>query len=169
MANTDLQINPGALVAELSDFSFGLPASDHQPEHEEVSMEPEPPQKRPSRRPGKSTVGDIAVALVILIAAIVGCFGINRQMVAESFPQLAAILHLNQPAEPAKVTSEANAHVKVWADLKTGLYYCPGSESYGRTQNGHYLSQQEALLGRFEPAERKECTVVGTEGESAHR
>jgi hypothetical protein len=59
------------------------------------------------------------------------------------------------PALPAG----ADAQIRVWADRKTGLYYCPGADSYGRTRNGRYMNQAEARLESFEPAQRRDCTT----------
>lgn len=33
----------------------------------------------------------------------------------------------------------------VWLDSLSGLYYCPVSYFYGRTQQGHYLSEVDAM------------------------
>jgi hypothetical protein len=138
-------------------FSFGMPA-EQTPAHsgavnEETRLKPR------TKPPGRSTAGDVAVALVILAAAVVGCFGINSEMVIRYFPQVAAVLHLSAPAQDVALPSGTNAQIKVWVDLKTALYYCPGSDSYGRTRSGRFLSQTEARLANFEPAERKECTA----------
>ena len=138
-------------------FSFGLSADPTPPQPEvvndETGLKPRP------KPPGRSTIGDVAVALMILGAVIVSTFGINKEMVVRYFPQVAAVLHLSAPARDVALPSGANAQVKVWVDLKTGLYYCPGSGSYGRTRSGRFLSQTEARLANFEPAERKECTA----------
>jgi len=46
---------------------------------------------------------------------------------------------------------------KVWVDLQTGLYYCPGSDPYGNTPKGKFTSQRDAQMDQFEPAYRKAC------------
>ncbi|HKW24176.1 MAG TPA: hypothetical protein VJN48_00250 [Terriglobales bacterium] len=157
MTNTDLH-SSSIETSKLSDFSFGLAASpDNAPEHLDVNQEPE--QKPQRKRPGKSTPGDLFAALVILAAAIMGTLGVNSEMMIHYFPQVAAVLHLSSPAERAALPSVVNAKVKVWVDLNTGLYYCPGADSYGRTRSGRYLKQADARLGNFEPAGRRECTT----------
>jgi hypothetical protein len=45
----------------------------------------------------------------------------------------------------------------VWIDPHTALYYCPGSELYGKTAKGKFASQQDAQLDQFEPASRRAC------------
>lgn len=50
-----------------------------------------------------------------------------------------------------------NPNTQVWVDLHTALYYCPGSELYGKTPKGKTTSQRDAQLDQFEPASRKVC------------
>ena len=58
---------------------------------------------------------------------------------------------------PQPVKDMGNPDVKVWADLHTALYYCPGSKQYGHTSKGKYLTQKEAQDSAFEPALRIPC------------
>lgn len=171
MANKDSQSDSSAATSRMSEFSFGHSSSGQQPQYEEVEEQTVP--KPQARRHGSSTLSDAAVAIVILCAAVVGCFGINSEMVIHQFPQLAAVLHLSAPARNAALPSGANAQVKVWVDLNTALYYCPGADAYGRTKTGRYLSQVDARLANFEPADRRECTARPSatlkKGELAHR
>lgn len=50
-----------------------------------------------------------------------------------------------------------NPDTKVWIDLHTALYYCPGSKLYGKTPKGRFVKQHEAQVDQFEPASRKPC------------
>jgi putative methionine-R-sulfoxide reductase with GAF domain len=52
---------------------------------------------------------------------------------------------------------KGNPDTQVWVDLHTALYYCPGSELYGKTPKGRFASQREAQLDQFEPASNKTC------------
>jgi GAF domain-containing protein len=52
---------------------------------------------------------------------------------------------------------KGNPDTQVWIDLHTALYYCPGSDFYGRTVGGRFSSQRDAQLDQFEPASRKAC------------
>lgn len=47
--------------------------------------------------------------------------------------------------------------VRVWVDLHTALYYCPGSDLYGKTVGGKFTTQKDAQQDQFEPALRKVC------------
>ncbi len=58
------------------------------------------------------------------------------------------------PPPPAYM---GNPDTKVWVDLRTALYYCPGTDAYGKTPKGKFTSQRDAQLDQFEPAYRKVC------------
>lgn len=61
-------------------------------------------------------------------------------------------------AEPPEIPSyQGNPDVTVWVDLQTALYYCPGSEMYGKTPKGKLETQHAAQMDQFEPAFRKVC------------
>jgi putative methionine-R-sulfoxide reductase with GAF domain len=52
---------------------------------------------------------------------------------------------------------KGNPNIQVWVDLHTALYYCPGSDLYGKTPKGKTARQRDAQLDQFEPATRKAC------------
>ncbi|HXW89094.1 MAG TPA: PilZ domain-containing protein [Terriglobales bacterium] len=58
------------------------------------------------------------------------------------------------PEEPALA---GNPAVQVWIDQHTALYYCPGSELYGKTPDGRFTTQRDAQMDQFEPAARAYC------------
>jgi putative methionine-R-sulfoxide reductase with GAF domain len=58
---------------------------------------------------------------------------------------------------PEPPVYKGNPDTQVWVDLHTALYYCPGSELYGKTAKGKLTSQRDAQLDQFEPASRKAC------------
>jgi hypothetical protein len=61
-------------------------------------------------------------------------------------------------ADPPSAPSYAgNPNVPVWIDVHTALYYCPGSDLYGKTPQGKIASQHDAQLDQFEPASRRVC------------
>ncbi len=71
------------------------------------------------------------------------------------FEQLMVSLGLAEP--PAAPSYTGNPNVPVWVDVHTALYYCPGSDLYGKTPQGKIASQHDAQLDQFEPASRKVC------------
>lgn len=62
--------------------------------------------------------------------------------------------YVNPPQPPKDL---GNPDVKVWADLHTALYYCPGSKQYGHTKKGKYMTQRDAEDNNFESALRVPC------------
>jgi hypothetical protein len=59
---------------------------------------------------------------------------------------------------PARAPAlSGNPDVRVWVDVHTALYYCPGSDLYGMTPGGHFASQHDAQVDEFEPASRIAC------------
>jgi len=53
--------------------------------------------------------------------------------------------------------STTNSAVKIWANKRSGLYYCPDSKLYGKLTPGAYMSQGEALQGGYQPAAKETC------------
>lgn len=58
---------------------------------------------------------------------------------------------------PEPPEDKGNPATAVWVDLRTGLYYCPSADLYGKTQKGKYTSQRDAQLDQFQPAYHKAC------------
>lgn len=72
-----------------------------------------------------------------------------------TFDKLLIGLGLAEAPEPPE--NKGNPDTQVWIDLQTALYYCPGSDLYGKTPKGRIASQHGAQLDQFEPANRKPC------------
>ena len=62
--------------------------------------------------------------------------------------------YMNPPPAPKDM---GKPDVKVWADLRTALYFCPGSKQYGHTSKGKFMTQKEAQDSNFEPEPRVPC------------
>jgi hypothetical protein len=58
---------------------------------------------------------------------------------------------------PAIAQSQGNPSVRVWVNTKSGVYHCPGSQWYGTTKKGSFMSQGEALKNGFRPAYGRYC------------
>jgi len=71
------------------------------------------------------------------------------------FEQLLVSAGLADP--PPSPSYSGNPNIPVWVDVHTALYYCPGSELYGKTHQGKIASQHDAQMDQFEPASRKVC------------
>ena len=119
--------------------------------------------------------GDVYLAVaVVLVAAVIRwsiwsehSFGANASAAKIShhrpapdadlstFDKLLISLGVADPPDP--VEDKGNPDTQVWVDLHSALYYCPGTDLYGKTPHGKYSSQRDAQLGQFEPAYRKPC------------
>ncbi len=108
--------------------------------------------------------GDIAIGLATLLMAV-ALFGAHSADSSESQlsqPSLTlmerALVGLGLAELPPPAPADTgNASAQVWVDLHTGLYYCAGSELYGKTPDGKFTTQSDAQLDEFQPAARKTC------------
>ncbi len=73
------------------------------------------------------------------------------------FERLLIKLDLAVPPPPAQARAAGNPNAQVWVDVHTALYYCSGSELYGKTAGGRFATQREARLDQFEPAAGTVC------------
>ncbi len=135
------------------------------------------------RKPGSSALGrflnarrgDVYLALAVILVACAIRWGIwsNHSVSATGNPAAAAANHRRSDADlpfydrvliklglaeaPDAPEDKGNPDVQVWVDLHTALYYCPGSDLYGKGPKGKYETQRDAQLDQFEPANRKAC------------
>lgn len=52
---------------------------------------------------------------------------------------------------------DGNPQTKVWIELRTALYHCPGEDRYAAGSTGRFETQRQAQLDHFEPAAGKVC------------
>jgi hypothetical protein len=66
--------------------------------------------------------------------------------------------HLGMPHFPMRIhqSGKARLSVKVWVNKATGIYYCPDSSMYGRSE-GVYMAQGEAVQTGYSPALGEPC------------
>jgi putative methionine-R-sulfoxide reductase with GAF domain len=121
--------------------------------------------------------GDIYLGIAVILVAAVIRWGIwsNHSVSATGKPTPATAGHRNPAPDgdlsafdrmlislgladpPPTPEYKGNPETRVWVDLHTALYYCPGTDLYGKTPKGKFTSQREAQLDQFEPAYRKAC------------
>jgi hypothetical protein len=84
----------------------------------------------------------------------------NSKVAADSnlstFDRLLISLGLAE-APDVPTEDKGNPETQVWIDQRTALYYCPGSDLYGKSERGRFATQRDAQLDQFEPALRKAC------------
>jgi L-methionine (R)-S-oxide reductase len=120
--------------------------------------------------------GDVYLAVAVIVVAIVVCWGIwssHPVSATGNTPAAAAhrqpdpnadlswfdrmLINLGLAEAPAPPESKGNPDTQVWVDLHTALYYCPGTDLYGKTPKGKYTSQRDAQLDSFGPAAGRPC------------
>lgn len=123
--------------------------------------------------------GDFYLAVAVILVLVVVRWGIwpnhpvgavghgtaaagnATQKQTDQDPNLSAfdklLIRLGLAEAPETPENKGNPDTQVWIDLHTALYYCPGSDLYGKTPKGRLSSQRDAQLDQFEPANRKPC------------
>ncbi len=112
----------------------------------------------------------VGFSALLLIAALLGFFtpsprttaGAGRgQKHAPQQPELSfvdrVLVNLGLAEAPSPPPDLGNPNTQVWVDVHTALYYCPGSDLYGKTQDGKFTTQQDAQQEAFQPAARRPC------------
>jgi Carboxypeptidase regulatory-like domain len=49
--------------------------------------------------------------------------------------------------------------VRVWLNRPTGIYHCPGTQWYGRTKDGVFMTEAEARQEGYRPARGQPCAA----------
>ena len=122
---------------------------------------------QPSKRWLGRHQGDISVTISVLVLLLAVLWWSPHQAPARArmkapepsltlFERALVGLGLAQPPVAAP-TYGGNPNLPVWEDVHTALYYCSGSEQYGKTPDGKIAPQRDAQLDQFEPAARKPC------------
>ena len=119
--------------------------------------------------------GDIYLAVAIIVVISVVGFGLRSGRPAKPTPPPAPapashktaqpelspfdrmLVSLGLAEAPPPPEEKGNPTIQVWIDLHTGLYYCPGTDLYGKTPTGKYATQRDAELDQYQPAYRKTC------------
>jgi len=98
----------------------------------------------------------LASFALMLILALWGFWPSNPSSQLTWFESL--LVELGLAEVPARAPSYlGNPDVRVWVDVHTALYYCPGSDLYGKTPGGRFSTQRAAQQDQFEPASRTAC------------
>jgi hypothetical protein len=120
--------------------------------------------------------GDIYLAIAVILVAAVIRWGIwsERSVSATGSPTTSAshrrpapganlslfdrfLVSVGIAEAPETPEYKGNPDTQVWVDLHTALYYCPGTDLYGKSPKGKFTSQRDAQLDQFQPAYRKPC------------
>ncbi len=47
--------------------------------------------------------------------------------------------------------------IRVWVNTNSGIYHCPGTRWYGKTKQGKYMSECEAMKAGYRAAYYRPC------------
>ncbi|MGA9964256.1 MAG: hypothetical protein WBQ10_03545 [Terriglobales bacterium] len=104
-------------------------------------------------------------AAVLLLLMVLSGWGMhpaeNRAQSKNPQPNLTLfeklLVSLGLAETPPTPVYLGNPNAQVWVDLRHALYYCSGSDLYGKTPEGKFTTQRDAQMDQFEPAARKNC------------
>jgi hypothetical protein len=69
-------------------------------------------------------------------------------------PATAAPAAAPAKAAPARQTPPANSNGMVWVNTDSGVYHKPGSRYYGKTKQGKYMSEADAIKAGYHASQR---------------
>ena len=73
-----------------------------------------------------------------------------------STPQSAATAH-HAFGTPRAQAAPGGGPDKVWVNLNSKVYHCPGDRYYGKTANGRYMSEKDALTVGAHGSRNEKC------------
>lgn len=74
-------------------------------------------------------------------------------------PRPATTITIASPTQAQSVKTE----IKVWVNTRSHVYHCPGTQWYGKTKQGRYLSESEAQKEGDRPAYGHSCGPTSNE------
>jgi hypothetical protein len=105
------------------------------------------------RHPMAAVIGALAMFVMVSIWAFSPAPGNGSITRLESI--LIELGLAEVPSSPPPTFGDPDA--RVWVDVHTGLYYCEGSELYGKTPEGRFTTQREAQQDQLQPASEVAC------------
>jgi hypothetical protein len=62
------------------------------------------------------------------------------------------------PAAPTRAVTDARGQdVKVWVNTSSKVFHCPGTQWYGTTKKGEYMTEADAIRNGYRPAGGNMC------------
>jgi hypothetical protein len=107
------------------------------------------------RRRDTAIVMTTSLALILLL--VVWAWPTPASPHLTWFESVLVELGLAQVPSRTPAAPTGNPDVRVWVDVHTALYYCPGSDLYGKTPGGQFETQHDAQQDQFEPATGSVC------------
>ena len=82
--------------------------------------------------------------------------GTPPQSTPATVPEQAAPAKRKAP-QPAKDPAPGGGPDKVWVNLNSSVYHCPGDRYYGKTANGRYMTEPAAKSAGAKGVAGKTC------------
>jgi len=79
-------------------------------------------------------------------------FSIALTLILSALPQSSLLL-----VHAATSRQDGDPNVRVWVNTSSDIYWCPGSQWYGKTKRGFYTTQREAQQAGYRPAYYRVC------------
>ena len=126
---------------------------------------PESPALPGSERPHHSFSRRSKMLTAIGAAILLGAIGfgalrfykVTRAAVAQERHQLAPSKLARKKHGLAITDSPGDPNVKVWANIKTRVYHCPGTRWFGKTKEGQFMTQAEAEKQGYKAEAGRTC------------
>jgi len=105
----------------------------------------------------KGAIAAMASLALLLALAVWSAWPAPASTQLTWFESLLVELGLAQVPSRTPAAPTGNPDVRVWVDVHTALYYCPGSDLYGKTPGGEFETQHDAQQDKFDPATGAVC------------
>ena len=103
---------------------------------------------------------DLYLGIAVFVAALALLWptaASPRRAALGPWERLLVTLGVAEAPAPPVVHLQGDPGTQVWIDTHSALYYCPGEEQFGKTVDGHFTTQREAQMDRFQPAGQSVC------------
>jgi hypothetical protein len=92
-------------------------------------------------------------AAIICAVVLVAALGYGIQYI----PQIIQLLKSDVSRTPQPLVETAETDIRVWVNTESRIYHCPGTQWYGRTRKGEYMTQGKALEAGYKAAYGHQC------------
>jgi hypothetical protein len=91
------------------------------------------------------------LALLVLASAVLSSPAQNAPAPAQAPPVKP------NPFQPQAKQAPGAGPDKVWVNLKTSVYHCPGDRYYGKTKDGQYMTEPDARKAGAHGSRNQTC------------
>jgi hypothetical protein len=113
---------------------------------------PESYRLRPGMAESKTDWKTSFISLFVAAVRSQDCTTSNRVELDRSLPEVCQSQSAWDGADFAPCFGVEETSGQVWVNTRSGKFWKPGLRFYGRTKKGVYMSEQEAIRKRYQPA-----------------